>query len=261
MYYTISKLLGVLVDPALLVTLLVLAGIAVRLLRRRRLAAWLWGAGAALILLFGVVPAGTWLALPLENRFPADPDLPPELAGIIVLAGAERVDASANWHQPEIGDPATLVALAALGRRYPAARLVFSGGVHGSDDPSVSEGSIVRDFYARLGIDSSRILFEERSRNTHESGELVGALLAPQPGQRWLLVTAALAMPRAVGVFRRAGFDVVAVPAGYVTGSAHPDILTLDLGREFILARLALHEWVGLVAYRALGYTNALFPH
>jgi uncharacterized SAM-binding protein YcdF (DUF218 family) len=260
MYYSISKFLEIFLEPAPLLTFLSLAGIALWLIRRRRLAKGAWACAGALILLFGIVPLGTWLALPLEQRFPAEPVLPDRVAGIIVLAGTERVEASAAWRQPLLSDPSPLIALAALGRRYPDARLVFSGGARAHDDKAVTEASIVRDFYARLGIDAGRILFEDRSRNTVESGAMVRALVSPQAGETWLLVTEALSLPRAVGVFRRAGFAIAAVPAGYFTGSRHPDFFAFDLGGEMRLANLAIHEWVGLVAYRLLGYTGEIYP-
>jgi hypothetical protein len=42
-------------------------------------------------------------------------------------------------------------------------------------------------------------------------------LLKPKSGDRWLLITSAYHMPRAVGVFRRAGFDVVPFPVDFRT--------------------------------------------
>jgi uncharacterized SAM-binding protein YcdF (DUF218 family) len=37
-------------------------------------------------------------------------------------------------------------------------------------------------------------------------------LAAPKPGERWLLVTSAYHMPRAVGLFRKVGFAVEPYP-------------------------------------------------
>ena len=68
-------------------------------------------------------------------------------------------------------------------------------------------------------------------------------------------------MPRAVGCFRAAGFNVAAFPVDYRTGGwqdggrlngfASEGLLTLDL---------AAKEWIGLVAYRLAGYTDAWMP-
>jgi hypothetical protein len=62
-----------------------------------------------------------------------------------------------------------------------------------------------------------------------------------------------------MGCFRRAGVPVIAVPAG----PREPWLSRWplrSLGAE--LARLddAAHEWLGLIAYRLTGRTDALFP-
>ena len=63
-----------------------------------------------------------------------------------------------------------------------------------------------------LGIGSDRLILERKARNTAENAILAKELADPKPGQRWLLVTSAWHMPRAIGLFRKAGFDVEAWP-------------------------------------------------
>ena len=43
------------------------------------------------------------------------------------------------------------------------------------------------------------------------------ALLNPKPGERWLLVTSSWHMPRAVGVFRKAGFQIEPYPVDWIS--------------------------------------------
>ena len=107
----------------------------------------------------------------------------------------------------------------------------------------------------------SRVILENRSRNTHENAAFTAALVHPKPGERWLLVTSAWHMPRAVGCFRQAGFTVEAFPVDYRTkgwsdvlhfhGFASDGLLQLDL---------AVKEWIGLVAYRLAGYIPDWLP-
>ena len=80
-------------------------------------------------------------------------------------------------------------------------------------------------------------------------------------GERWVLVTSAYHMPRAVGIFRKNGFDVIPYPVDYRTRGWQ------DLGRLFEsipagLQRtdLAVKEWAGLIAYRLMGRTDEVFP-
>ena len=68
---------------------------------------------------------------------------------------------------------------------------------------------------------------ERRSRNTQENAEFSKALAAPKAGERWLLVTSAFHMPRSIGLFRKAGFDVEAYPVDWRVGG-RDDLLTFS---------------------------------
>ena len=67
----------------------------------------------------------------------------------------------------------------------------------------------------RLGLAAGRVIYEERSRNTSENAEFSLAIARPQPGETWLLITSAFHMSRAVGSFRRAGWNVVPYPVDF----------------------------------------------
>ena len=259
MFFLLSKSLGILVDPGVLLTLAIVAASLARLARWRRLAVLFQGCALAIILAFGILPGGVWLALPLEERFPIEPPLPDKVAGVIALGGTERLSQTATWGQPTLSDPSPIAALVALGRRYPEAQLVFSGGARSPRNSALSEADIVRGFLAEMGLDNKRIVYEDTSRPTYENAVRSRDLIHPKPGDTWILVTQAISMPRAVGVFRKAGWSVIPYPAGYLSGSRSGEP-SFDVLGGLRLAALALHEWAGLLAYRAMGYTDALFP-
>ena len=104
-------------------------------------------------------------------------------------------------------------------------------------------------------------MLEGEARNTQENATYTAKLLGDGMSGRWVLVTSAYHMPRAVGIFRHNGFDVIPSPVDYRTRGV------ADLGRLFEsipagLQRtdLAVKEWVGLIAYRLMGRTERLFP-
>jgi uncharacterized SAM-binding protein YcdF (DUF218 family) len=260
MFITLASIFGGIANPAILLAFFTLATGVAALARRWWLAALLQGISVAIVLLFGVLPGANWLALPLESRFPVSPALPSDVAGIIALGGTERLEQSATWHQPTLSDAAPIVALINLGRRYPEAKLVFTGGLHATNDSGLSEADIVRQFVNQMGADASVILYDDRARNTHENAVFTRELVHPKPGERWILVCQAIGMPRAVGAFRRAGWDVIPFPTGYLSGSKRPAALSFDLLGGLNLAYFATHEWVGLMVYRLMGYTDELFP-
>jgi uncharacterized SAM-binding protein YcdF (DUF218 family) len=203
--------------------------------------------------------------MPIENRF-APPALPDEIDGVVVLGGAVEEQISARRGQAALNDGAERVtALVELARRYPDARLVVSGGTGSLVGGPGHPARALEAFYREQGLDLGRITFEERSRNTQENAALTRQLVRPGPDERWLLVTSAYHMPRSVGVFRQAGWPVIAYPVDYRSGSV--DLRSMlgrlaepDLAARLIELDLAIKSWVGLLAYRLMGRTSALFP-
>jgi uncharacterized SAM-binding protein YcdF (DUF218 family) len=126
---------------------------------------------------------------------------------------------------------------------------------------SSAEGLFARRFLEQLGVARDRITIEAQSRNTAENASYCKRLIAPKPGERWLLITSAAHMPRAVGVFRQVGFPVEPYPVDYqFPGRAN--LLTLPGSVLGALAATdaAAHEWLGLLAYWITGRIPVLLP-
>lgn len=155
-----------------------------------------------------------------------------------------------------------LTATADLSRRYPDARIFLSGGLgHIDGAGALTESQVARDILVSLGVSPQRIDMEERSRNTCENGTETAASVQPKPGELWLLVTSASHMPRAVGCFRAAGFDVTPYPVDYRTrGTADLRRPTGSIAVGLTATDLAAHEWFGLLTYRMAGLTAEVFP-
>jgi uncharacterized SAM-binding protein YcdF (DUF218 family) len=149
---------------------------------------------------------------------------------------------------------------AALALRLPHARLVFSGGSGALIATELPEADTAERLFTALGVARSRLTLEDRSRDTFENAVFTKRLIDPKPGERWLLVTSAWHMPRAVGCFRKAGFAVEAWPVDYRTGSRFR--LALEGAIYEGLRRLDFisREYAGLTMYYAFGGTSALLP-
>ncbi len=219
---------------------------------------------AILILLAAAtLPLGMLLIAPLENRFPLPPpDLPPP-EGIIVLGGAINDHASAA-RQETIFDEGgeRLTEAVVLAKRYPQARLVYTSGSSSFTGATSTEALQARKFMSQMGIAPERVMIEDKSRNTDENARFTAAIVHPEPSQRWMVVTSAFHMPRAMGLFEKAGFHPVAYPVAFRTLGRWRDDLTLSFEpvRNLRIFELALHEWIGLVAYWASGRIDHLFP-
>ncbi len=68
-------------------------------------------------------------------------------------------------------------------------------------------------------------------------------------------------MPRSMGLFEKAGFDVVAFPVAFRTlGRGRPVLWSLDATQNLRTFATAAKEWVGLLVYRASGRIDKFFP-
>jgi uncharacterized SAM-binding protein YcdF (DUF218 family) len=263
LFFLLSKTLGVLLLPTNFLMVVGLVGLVLLAARFVSLGRKLLTASLVLLAVCGWSPLGTWLLYPLEERFPPWDAAKGAPDGIVVLGGAIEAELSAARGTVVFDSFAgRLIAVAALARRYPKARILYAGGsTNLVADKGASEAEFAPAAFESMGISADRVMVERRSRNTLENAEFSKLLAAPKNGERWLLVTSAFHMPRSVGIFRKAGFAVEPCPVDWRLGGDS------DLARFTVIAvdglartDLATREWIGLLAYRLTGKTDALFP-
>lgn len=262
MFFVLSKFIGFVTLPSNLLIEIGIVGVLMLFTQYRRLASWLVVTSIVLTAVVGWSPLANILILPLEQRFPPwnASHGPPD--GLIVLGGAITPDVSAERGAVALNQAAErMTAAAELARRYPNARIVYSGGNNAMLGNGISEAPFAVQELQALGVAHDRITAEEQSRNTIENAVFSRLLAQPKPDERWLLITSAYHMPRAIAAFRAAGFAVEAYPVDWRTRGP------VDAGRPFAalskgLRRtdVAAHEWIGLLAYWLTGRTKELFP-
>lgn len=264
MFFGLSKILGVLTDPMLLITLALLSAWWLGRGRRDprgRAATGIVGVVACLLVAIAALPLADWVAAPLENRFPTSPELPAHVDGVIVLGGATAPVIGASRGRPELTAAADrLFALLELTRLHPEARVVVTGGSGLLLEQELTEDVPTRAILREMGIPDDRVVVENRSRNTRENAVFSREALGGNIDGTWVLVTSAGHMPRSVGVFRRIGWSVIPYPVDYRTGGKAVHVPHLDLMGDMVVFSGALREWVGLVAYHLRGWTDAWFP-
>lgn len=263
MFFVFSKALAFTLTPSNLLLLIALTGFAFTWRKWRRFGGSLLVVGMAGLAIAGWSPLGPALLMALEERFPGR-ELPASIDGIVMLGGAvdihiTKARGSATWNE----QAERITATATLANKYPAARIILSGGAgHVSGRPGeITESSIAKQSLAAMGVPVGRMELEAKSRNTCENAIESAKAAKPKAGETWLLVTSASHMPRAVGCFRAAKFTVIPYPVDYRTR----DSAELFAVRESIAAGLAevdlaAHEWLGLITYRVAGMTGELFP-
>ena len=260
--FVLSKIVWLVLNPANLFTFFLVLGTILLFTRFRRTGRRIVAVTVSIFLLLGLLPVGLWLTANLENRFPANPPIPDDIAGVITLGGTINQYITTARGQPSLTDGGErLTELVHLAHRFPNARLIFSGGSGALIDSSLKEADSARVCFDQMGLSGRNIMYEDRARNTYEnalySKELVGDEAA---GRKWVLITSAAHMPRAMGVFRQAGWNIMAYPVDYSTDGRSGFELQFRPIRGLSSLNKAMREWIGLVVYRVLGRTAVVVP-
>ncbi|MGJ3265115.1 MAG: YdcF family protein [Salinarimonas sp.] len=264
MFFVLSKVAWFVLAPSNLMLIALATGLALASwTRARRVGLGLAWAAALALAVFGLTPLPSLLMNPLETRFPPYADDGAAVDGIVVLGGAIAQDATIELGQPVVNEAADrLIAAVVLAERHPDVPIVLSGGsgrLVGTDRHT--EARAMAQALTAMGVAAERLVIEDRSQNTWQNAVYSRELAAPEPGERWLVVTSAWHMPRTMGVFRQAGFAVVPYPTDFRTvggREATSGFRSISAGLQRL--DVAAREYVGLLAYRLTGRTDALFP-
>jgi uncharacterized SAM-binding protein YcdF (DUF218 family) len=262
LFFVLSKTIGIMLLPT---NFLIGVGVLGALLLATRFASLgrkFLIAAVALLAIFGFSPLGNWLLYPLEQRFPPWDATRGAPDGIVVLGGSIDPDISIERHVPVVRSAADrVIAAAALARRYPKARIIFTGGSANLISNDAREADYATEVFESLGISKDRLEIERQARNTLENAEFSRAIAAPKSGERWLLVTSAYHMPRSVGLFRKAGFAIEPYPVDWHVGGRADLVKFRILPVEGLVSvDTGIREWTGLAAYWISGKTSEFFP-
>lgn len=267
MFFYLAKVLWYILQPSCFIAFLLLIGTVMVWTYWARWGRRLVALAALLLITAGLSPLGNWLVLPLEDRFPrTDLDATPAPTGFIVLGGSEDrlvADARQALALNEAGD--RLVAAAILARQFPQAKIVFTGGDAGIFYSSSSEAAGAESLLGALGVPERQLVLEPRARDTFENAAYTKQLLQEQgllsQDSRWILVTSAYHMPRAMGCFRAVGLEVEPWPVDYRTRGKADLMRFFDKVSEGLRrVDMASREWVGMAAYWMTGRIPSLFP-
>ncbi|NQU61178.1 MAG: YdcF family protein [Rhodospirillales bacterium] len=261
MFFTLSKVLWFIANPSNVLLVLLCAGVVLLFTRWRRAGRRLVGFVAVTGVVLAVVPFGGWLYGALEDRFPQLKELPARVDGIVVAGGVVDPVLTAARGKIAIGGAAErLFEMAELSKRYPQAKIVFTGGSGSLFYQDKKEAHAVVPLIRQLGLDPGKIIFEDQSRNTVENAEFSYRVAKPKKGETWLLVTSAFHMPRAVGCFRKAGWTIVPYPVDFGTRVDKDLPFIFDFAQGLGMFGGAIHEYLGLFFYWLSGKTDELYP-
>ena len=250
----IDKILTALILPISITLVLALAAIALLSVGRWRVARLIFILCLVLLWVLSTPLIAQLLLGSLEHQFaPVNRNTKADVA--ILLGG--MINGTSDDGEPSLGSGADRALRAA--RLYRAGRvryILISAGNLPWRQARVSEVEQAAYLLKEWGVPSEALLIEGQSRNTYENAQRSKPIWDAYGFHSGLLVTSASHMPRALAVFRHAGFNVEPAPADFNTEpilKGGPLVL-LPAAGALAASSLALTEWLGLLVYRFRGW-------
>jgi uncharacterized SAM-binding protein YcdF (DUF218 family) len=255
------KLLPYLLFPTTWILLLMLAALVLLWRKAARKAMLALTAALLLIVVFANPGVSAFLWGSLEARYPPQPLQELPSADAIVLLGGGVELAALPRLEPDLNESADRLWYAAkLYHAGKAPRIIVSGGQVFNQTGLKSEAEYHVDLLVQLGVPRDAITLETRSRNTADNARFTAQLLRQQSAgektpPRILLTTSAMHQPRAMLLFREAGFEPVAATCDIRVVRLRVPLLLelLPSSRSLLESEGAIREWAGLFYYQLAG--------
>ena len=259
--FLLAKFLGFLLSPyTLMMTGLSLGFLLLLFERGFKTGRTLIGLVMVCYAIFATFPVGDWALAHLEDRFPTVQEYQGDIAGVLVLGGSVSTVMTRERGQTSVGgNIERLTEFVRLARLHPEAKLAYIGGQGRVFDLKPTEAEVSKRFLDEIGMDTSNVWFEDTSRNTEEGAKISFDHINPG-NTPWVLITSASHMPRAVGLFRKAGWTIWAHPVDYKTMPGGPTNWWPRWPGSLGTFSHAIYEWGGLIYAKLRGKIDTLFP-
>ncbi|RUM41387.1 MAG: YdcF family protein [Desulfurobacterium sp.] len=244
--FILSKLFTFLFLPPGIFVVLILIGIVLLLINKRKIGIVILTLTATLIYLLSIEPVKDRILLPLENAFPY-----PE--AIVVLGGGKISHSPAEEMKAAVAPQVAkrLYTAFKVWKRIKKPLVVSGGKVF--NEKAEPESSAMKRFLTNLGIPDREVIEDDRSRNTFQNGIFTYEILSKRGIKKICLVTSAYHMPRSYRIFKSAGFSVIPVPADYrVDRDSYNWSDYFPQMEDLYDSFLGIHEYVGIVYFELI---------
>jgi len=252
MFFLFSKVMWFVVSPDSLIVIIFSVGIIMIWRNHYLWARYIFTVLFVIVITIAAIPVGDFLLIPLETKFPSNPEIN-KLDGMLVLGGAEKAKESMFWDQVVVGEAVERnLTFMKYARKYPDAKLIFSGGSSSISGSNYTDASVARRMFKEQDIDISKIIFEETSRNTYESIVNSKKLVQPNENENWIVITTAWHMPRTMNIFCKVGWTVTPYPVDYLSIPGETLYFNWGFASNLKTLKLAIKEWLGIFSYSLL---------
>ncbi len=260
MSFYLSKILWLIFNPFNIILFLVFFGFICQLIFKNIFHKLFYFFALVVFIIVAVIPTGKFMIYNLEKNFHTSTTIPIQIDGILILSGATSPRLSKEYNQIHLnGSVERLTESIQLIRKYPKAKVIFSGGSGSIYDQKLTHADVAREFFKQMGVDTSKIIFESKSRNTYENILYSKKIINPVSNENWLVVTSAFHMTRVINIGEQLNWMFIPYAVDFNSSRIFSWRLSLNLLGNINKLQLASHEWLGLITYYLMGRTSKIY--
>ena len=260
MTFFLSKFLWLLINPFNIFIYILLLVIFLLILKKNKTALVLLIFNVLFILMISVFPLGNFLLFQLEKKFHNVDPVTVKIDGILILGGASNPYLSSIHKQLIFNNSSErLIESIKLIKKYKDAKVVFSGGLGDINYPNLDHAKVAKDLFDSMEINTTEIIFENKSKNTYENIIFSKKIANIKKNEKWLLVTSAFHMNRAMLIANKHGLNLIPYPVDFRLSKNFNFKPTLRLIGNLKSLDMSLREWTGLFAYYLMGRSSGVY--
>ena len=257
MSFYLSKILWLIVNPFNIFIFITLFTMFLYFINFRRLSLIIYLINFIFIALISFLPIGSYLTYIIEKEFHTNTKIPERVDGILILGGATNPLLFKEFDQISLnGSAERLVESVMIIRKFEKAKVIFSGGSGIVNRSDLGHSQVAKLFYKQMGVDTNKIFFEDKSRNTHENIIYSKKIAKPKKNENWLLITSAFHMKRALLIAEKNNWKFIPYAVDFKNIKEFKLTPNLNLLSNLNSFQSGLHEWLGLVSYYLMGRTE-----
>lgn len=252
MFFYISKVLGYLINPLTWIILALALAILNRNPRKKKRLLTI----SFLLLIFFTNPFLGDEVIRLWERPLEETPARHYTAGVLLCGDIASYDKSADRIIFRSGAD-RLLQIIELYQQGNIKKIIISGGSGHLIYKDRTEAAFVKKYLTSIGINADDILFESRSRNTHENARFTSVLLKENRiNDTVVLVTSSLHMSRASACFKKQDVLIKEYPTSKITGDRLHNFDHLFIPSVLTLKKwdMVFHEIIGFITYKVMGY-------
>jgi len=217
-----------------------------------------------LFILIIFLPNGTYLLWKLEDAYSQPKFLPSNIDGILILGGGTDPFLTYQHSQIILNEKVERITESIkLMKKFPRAKIVYSEGASANGKTKLTNIDAAKMVYKQMGIDDNKIFFETKSKNTYENFIFSKKFINNINSDKWILLTSAYHMKRAMSVAKKLKLNFIPYPVDYRLQTHYKwKRIYIVKGRNFLINlnhfRLAAHEYIGLIVYYLTKKSNKI---